>query len=181
MMPIDLADYPLIANMHDVMWGTVPIRLVFELEPPAPELLTNARMAAFSGGRVVLIETEEYGLSAFPGGLLEPGEAWREGLDRELLEEAGARVVSFEPVGRIHLWSGADAPFLPHLPFPEFHWLVGYGDVEIVGGPTNPPDGEHVHSVSLLPLHEGISRLSETNAWEAELLRLVGAIRAGTA
>jgi hypothetical protein len=48
--------------------------------------------------------------------MLEPGEDWTHALERELLEEAGARPLSIEVVGRIHVWSGLDAPFRPHLP-----------------------------------------------------------------
>lgn len=78
----------------------------------------------------------------------------------------------------MHLWWGADEPFRPYLPYPESHQVVGFGDVEIVGKPTNPAGGEHVISVTLLPLEEAITRLRESNAWEAELLRLVAEIRA---
>jgi hypothetical protein len=51
------------------------MRFVFEPEPPVPELVGNVRCACFSGDEIILIETEEFGLSAFPGGVLEAG-AW---------------------------------------------------------------------------------------------------------
>jgi 8-oxo-dGTP pyrophosphatase MutT (NUDIX family) len=135
-------------------------------------------MAAFSDERVLVIDTREFGISAFPGGLLEPNEDWMQALERELLEEAGARALSYEVVGRMRFHSGADKPYRPWLPHPEFQQVVGYGDVEIVGEPTNPPAGEHVLAVSLAPLDEAIALLREGNEWEAELLRLVADVRA---
>jgi 8-oxo-dGTP diphosphatase len=108
--------------------------------------------------------------------MLEPGEDWTQALERELLEEAGARALTYEVVGRVHFRSGADKPFRSWLPHPEFHQVVGFGDVEIVGQATNPPGGEHVLSVSLLPFDDAVARLREGNMWEAELLRLVAEI-----
>lgn len=81
-------------------------------------------------------------------------------------------------MGRLHFWSGFDAPYRSHLPHHEFHQVVSYAEVELVGTPTNPPDGERVLSVELVPIDEAIDRLQVTNPFEAELLRFVAEARA---
>jgi 8-oxo-dGTP diphosphatase len=78
---------------------------------------------------------------------------------------------------RIHVWSGLDAPFRPHLPHPEFHQVVTYAEVDLVGTPTNPPDGERVLSVELVPVDEAIAHVRVTNPFEAELLSFVADVR----
>ncbi len=59
-----------------------------------------------SWGRILITRRAEHshqgGLWEFPGGKLDPGERLAEGLDRELWEELGIRVVFSEPLIRIH-------------------------------------------------------------------------------
>jgi hypothetical protein len=54
---------------------------------------------------------------------------------------------------------------------------VVLADVELVGIPTNPPDGEHVLSVELLPIGAALRRLRVPNPFEAELLGFVAEAR----
>ena len=55
--------------------------------------------------------------------------------------------------------------------------MVTYADVELVGSPSNPPDGEHVVSVEELPIEEAVERLRVANTFEAELLGFVTDMR----
>jgi 8-oxo-dGTP diphosphatase len=174
---IDPGRYPLLCSIQEATWDSTAMRFLFEPLPADPDLIGNVRCACFTGDRALVIDTAEFGPSGFPGGTLEPGEDWTHALDRELFEEAGARPVSVDVVGRIHFWSGFPAPYRPHLPHPEFHQVVSYAEIEMIGVPTNPPDGEHVLSVELLAIDEACERLRIANPFEAELLHLVAQIR----
>lgn len=85
-MTTDRARYPRLSRARGKRRGARPrYGFLFELEPPVPELLSGVRCAAFAGDRVLMINTQEFGVSAFPGGTLEPGEDWARALERELL------------------------------------------------------------------------------------------------
>lgn len=67
----------------------------------APRALQVAAGLVFRSGRLLITRRPEGthlgGLWEFPGGKLEPGESWEDGLVRELQEELGIRVA----VGRL--------------------------------------------------------------------------------
>ena len=124
---------------------------------------------------VLRLQTGEWEV---PGGTLEPGESYSDAISRELIEEAGARLITFEPFGAWHCFSTALKPYRPHLPHPEFYRLVGYGSVEITGNPENPEDGEQVASVEFVSIKEAIRRFQDINRFElAELYQLAARVR----
>lgn len=137
--------------------------------PDQPELISNINIVPFVGSRWVVLKLEDGSLE-LPGGTCEPGEHYLETAQRELLEEAGAKLHKFVPFGVWECHSSAPKPFRPHIPHPVFHRLVGYSRVELVGTPTNPDHGEQVAAVLLLTLEDLQVRF--TNAGRSDLAEL---------
>ena len=129
-------------------------------------------MVAFVGEAVLLCRATE-GVWFFPGGTREPGESVGSSVHRELLEEAGARILGhFHPIGAHVGVSDAQDSYRPHLPHPRKAWLWGWADVEVVGPPSNPDDGEQIVEVRSFPLDEAARHALTDNSWGGELIRL---------
>jgi 8-oxo-dGTP diphosphatase len=149
-------DASILRTRRVVEWPHTRLEFAYEDEIPDDHLISNVRAVCFAGDDVVFPVTERFGPVALPGGTREPDEPLDATLRRELLEEIGAEVRSFTPVGAVHFWSSAAAPYRPHLPHPEFYFLVGYADVEIVGAPVFPDDAEQIISVERMPLGDAM-------------------------
>lgn len=178
---ISTKDYPYLAQVRT---GDRQ-RWQFELRaaPPPANLISNVYVVSFIGAQCLLIRMlhRQREVWDFTGGTLEPGETYLDAARRELLEEAGAQLLTFEPFGAWHCWSSAPAPYRPHLPHPESYRVVGHGEVALVGAPTNPPEGEQVIEVACVSVEEAVRRLR--TSWPdrpelAELYRLATALRA---
>jgi 8-oxo-dGTP diphosphatase len=89
-----------------------------------------AALARTPDGRYVLIRRSDSGAWAMPGGTLEWGETLRTAIERELLEEAGTRLVSLGEV--IGVYSRPDRD-------PRFHAVTVIVDAT-VAPPSHPPD-----------------------------------------
>jgi 8-oxo-dGTP pyrophosphatase MutT (NUDIX family) len=167
-------DYPALAAKR--RWGSVAIDFHPGLEPE-DSLISNVNLVPFCGDGMVVLQLAN-GRTEMPGGTREPGEAWPDTLRRELVEEAGAKLVAFSHIGAWRWVTSASRPYRPHLPFPTAYRLVGYGDVELIGAPTNPPDGEQVVAVDVVSIEEAEARF---RAWDrgdiAELYRLAYRLR----
>ncbi|MAS36005.1 MAG: NUDIX hydrolase [Anaerolineaceae bacterium] len=143
-------------------------------QPPAA-LISNVNCVPFVGDFCVVI-TLERGSLELPGGTCEPGESCEETLRRELLEEAGAQTLRFEPLGAWSTHSSQPHPFRPHLPHPDAYRYVVYADVALVTHPTN--HGEQVAQVEVLPVHAAADRFRASGRPEfAELYELADAVR----
>lgn len=160
-----------------VGWGPVQCRFALLETAPPEELVSNINIVPFVGDQAVLIELENDGLEPV-GGTLEPGETYQQTVERELMEEAGGRLLSLELFGVWHCHSSAPAPFRPHIPHPDFCRLVAYGDVEIVAQPQTLEGAERVRHVHVLPVEEAADRFRAHGRAElAELYLLAKRIR----
>ncbi len=167
------SDYPNLFSPAE--WDYVQCRFMLVDKLLSSDPVSNVNIVPFVGDRVVMVRLED-GSWEIPGGTLEPEESYREAICRELLEEAGARMLEFELFGAWICHSSAPGPFRPHIPHPDFWRLVGYGDVEISGAPQE--GGEHVVSVDVLPLAEAVRRFTLDSRPElAELYLLAAALR----
>ena len=173
---IDITHYPdLFAPPN---WG-IPVIARFELlrEVPPQNLISNINVVPFVGDKCVIIRVANT-YWEMPGGTLEPDEPYLDGVRREVLEEAGARLLDFHPFGAWDCQSQAEKPYRPHLPHPHYYRLVGYGDVEIIGAPLNPADGEQVTSVDVVTVEEAANRFHSIQRGDlADLYRLAAFLR----
>jgi 8-oxo-dGTP pyrophosphatase MutT (NUDIX family) len=172
------ADYPNL--LRPVFWEWGPIQADFAVsdQPPPEALVSNINVIPFVGDEWLIIRLTN-GNWEMTGGTREPGEHYLATARRELLEEAGAQLLSFQPFGAWKCRSEAAQPYRPHLPHPDFYRLVGYGAIRLTDTPLNPTGAEQVASVELVPLTEAARRFRSIDRHDlAELYLLAAAARA---
>lgn len=165
-----LADrYPLLHQPDRWEWAKITMR--FSSQLPDDDLVVSTHVVAFVDDEVLLCQDAESGVWFLPGGTREPGESVETSLDRELMEEAGARLLGrFRRLGAHVGVSEATGPYRPHLPYPRQAWLWGWADAEIVGPPTAPAEGEAISDVGHFPVAEAVRRANRTESWLGELV-----------
>jgi 8-oxo-dGTP pyrophosphatase MutT (NUDIX family) len=152
--------------------GSLIIRFeLLETLPPAA-LVSNVNMVPRVGERWLVI-VDHQGDWDISGGTVEVGEAYMETLRRELMEEAGAKLVSWRLFGAFHYRSTVREPYRPHVPHPEFYRLVGVGDVDVTATPADP-DG-HVRTAKLVPLEDVVRRFRGQGRDDLAALYQIGA------
>lgn len=148
----------------------------FSLTAPPPELVSRIHLLGRCGEGLVVCASEN-GWRFLPGGTREPGESVQQQLDREIGEESGARRTGpWSFFGAHRAVSHAEQPYRPHLPHPLAYWAYALADVELVGSPTNPDDGEQVTEVQVLSPRQAVAYLAEHDPIHADVVRLADAM-----
>ncbi len=158
----------------EVVWPWEPARAIFTLlsEHPPDNLVANVNLVPRIGNTWVSIRLAD-GLWEIPCGTLEPGETYQAAIQRELMEEVGAQLVSSAIIGAWKCTSLADRPYRPYLPFPNYYRLVLYGEIQLVGQPANPRAGERVVSVERASLERVVNHFISQSRYDlAELYNL---------
>jgi len=162
-----------------VTWSWGPTQAQFERfdTPPAPDLISNVNLVPYTGEKWVIIRLSDQ-TWGIPGGTLEPGESYPAAIKRELVEEAGAYLHSFQIFGGWRCRSLADKPYRSHIPHPEYYRLVGLGEVELRHAPLNPADGEIVEEVEAVSLETAIDRFESQDRFDlSELYQLAARLK----
>ncbi len=162
----------------EVVWPWEPVRAEFMLLETLPpvNLISNVNIVPHIGEDWVAIQLED-GTWEVPGGTLEPGEGYLDTIHRELMEEVGAQLLSCQVFGAWKCYSLTAKPYRPYLPFPQYYRLTLYGEIKILGSPTNPSVGEKVINVELASLETTMGRFRAQNRHAlAELYQLASDI-----
>lgn len=166
--------YPTLSN--PVHWGVVEANFSFSSSFDEA-LVSNVSIIPYMQDKYVVFQIAG-GMWELPGGTLEPGETYNAALKREVMEELGGELISYEVFGRFDCRSSAAKPYKPHIPHPKFTRIVGCGEINIVGKPLNPDDGEQVIAVEAVDIKEAIRRFEEINRHDiAELYKLAHWVR----
>ncbi|GGD55703.1 NUDIX hydrolase [Paenibacillus nasutitermitis] len=157
-------------------WEIVKSRFTVD-EVTDEAFISNISIIPTVGSKYVMIQLEN-GRWELPGGTLEPGEHYKDALQREVQEELGANLLTYEIFGHFKCRSIAEKPFRAHIPHPHFIRLVGFGEVELVGKPLNPLDAEQVAVVDVVDIDEAVRRLEAGGRYDiADLYKLAHYIR----
>jgi len=164
----------------ETVWPWAPVRANFQRTDVAPpvELISNVNLVPSQGKHWCMIHLAS-GEWDVPGGTLEPGEHYLETLHREVMEEAGARILSAHLIGAWHCFSLVSQPYRPHLPHPEHFRLVFTGEIQVLAAPTNPTGARQVQAVETVPLSIAAERFQASGRRDlAELYQLANDLTA---
>ncbi|PZD96277.1 NUDIX hydrolase [Paenibacillus sambharensis] len=152
-----LANYPVLSRPMDQGYIEARFVPVEGIEAVDESLVSNVSIIPVVGGQYAVMQLSD-GRWELAGGTLEPGEHYMNALRREVMEELGAELVSFRLMAQIINHSSAPKPYRPHIPHPVCIRLIGYGEIQVVCSPLNPPDGEQVAAVETVSIDEAVRR-----------------------
>lgn len=145
---------------HPMQWGSVTSRFSF-VSDFDEALVSNVSIVPTVQDRYVIMKLSN-GNWELAGGTLEPDETYLECVRREVMEELGANLISFQVIGHFQCTNSAGTPYRPHLPFPNFVRVMGTGEINIVTKPLNPEGGEEVVEVEAVEIEEAVKRYTES-------------------
>jgi 8-oxo-dGTP pyrophosphatase MutT (NUDIX family) len=173
---LDERDFPALFGITELSGAPVDARFALLDGALDERLVASVYVVAFVAGECLMARLD-CGDWLLLGGTREPGEGSLAALERELLEEAGARLLSYTPFALLDCQSRAE-PLRPHLPHPHYQCLLGHGDVEVVSDPSTPDDGERSVAVEVMPEERAIDCFANRGqVWEAELHRFAAAAK----
>jgi 8-oxo-dGTP pyrophosphatase MutT (NUDIX family) len=145
-------------------------------QPSQPDLVANVALVPRVGGQFVVVNVAGRGWT-LPAGTLEPGESWSGGLKREVMEEAGAEIISARIVGGWEIFVHGDTSLRPGVPHPRFFRLLHVGEVRLTGRLEPVEDGETILEVRAVSLKEAEELFNRSGRPElAELYRLTDSL-----
>ena len=144
----------------ETQWPMSVIRVAAYLsaEPLPPEivrLVTSVRCVVVrrgaDGADEVLVLRNKHSRHVLPGGRREPGEAPRETIVRELMEEAGCTVGAPRRIGFMHLHHVGDVPTGHPYTAPDFFWPI-YAAEALRHDPGSRPDDVYEEASEFVPV-----------------------------
>jgi 8-oxo-dGTP diphosphatase len=165
-MNVNEVNYPYLFGEHTWAWG--PVKTVFNPGMPPLELVSNINIVPYDNTGWLIVR-HKIGWWGIVGGTLEPNETYHNALERELIEEAGCKLIDYKVFGALRMEFFTDKPYRSHLPFPISYRLLAVGEVKQVTSPTNPDNGEQIVEVGMFPLKTAC-QLLETHPDDGPLL-----------